>query len=148
MDRAERRTRDLIAAHGWGVIAVPDGGEGPFAYSVGLTTTFNHPEIIVFGLDTDTMHRMINNAGEEVRSGQRFFPGDRSSEVLDGCDVAFRAVDHCHFDEYFGHAQRVHGKDDFEAIQMFWPDAEGRFPWDAGFTDELRDRQPVLDAGE
>jgi Domain of unknown function (DUF4262) len=146
VDSFERRTRESIATNGWHVIKIPEDDEGPgFAYSIGLRTTFGHAEVIVFGLELDIMHRMINNIGEEIRNGRRFAPGDFSAEVLDDCDVAFRGVERRHFDEYLGFAQRIHEGDGFAAIQMVWPDSKGRFPWDAGFPDPLRPRQPMLD---
>lgn len=146
MDAIERRARESIATNGWHVIKVPEDDEGPgFAYSVGLHTTFGHAEVIVFGLELDIMHRMINNVGEEVRGGRRLAPGDLSAEVLEGCDVAFRGVEPRHLGEYLGFARRIHGGGGFSAIQMVWPDPEGRFPWDAGFPDPLRARQPMLE---
>ena len=84
MHSVERRIRESIATHGWGVIKVPEDDEGPgFAYSIGIHTTFVHAEVIVFGLELGLMHRMINNIGEEIRSGRSFASGDRCSEGLD-----------------------------------------------------------------
>jgi len=146
VDAPERRTRETIATHGWQVIKVPEDDEQPgFAYSVGLHTTFGHAEVIVFGLELDLMHRMLNNIGEEIRSGQRFAPGDLSPEVLEDSDVVFRRVERRYYDEYLGYAQRIHHGDGFAAIQMVWPDSKGRFPWDTGFPRALRARQPMLD---
>ena len=69
------RDRDLLLRleqHGWFVMKVGAGdGEPAFAYSLGLFENFNHPEIILFGLDLDTMHTLINlnPAVEPVQTG-------------------------------------------------------------------------------
>ncbi|WP_165244365.1 DUF4262 domain-containing protein [Paludisphaera soli] len=145
MSEVERTTRESIARHGWHVIKVPDDAEGPgFAYNIGFHMTFDHPEVIVFGLDLDIMHRMINNLGFELRAGARFGPGDRCSEVLETCEVAFQAVARRHYDEYFGFGIRIQGEA-FEAIQMCWPDARGRFPWESGFSSAGGIELPRLD---
>jgi Domain of unknown function (DUF4262) len=42
---------------------------------LGLHENFGHPEMIIFGLDFDTMHQLINAAGERIRQGERFENG-------------------------------------------------------------------------
>jgi uncharacterized protein DUF4262 len=34
--------------------------------------------------------------------------------------------------------------DPFPLMQCFWPDKEGRFPWDDGCDDYVRNAQPLL----
>jgi hypothetical protein len=120
--------------------------EGPaFAYSIGLFKSFGHPEVIVFGLDVDLMHRMINLIGEEVRQGRRFADGDSASGILEGYDVRFLNVASRHYYEHFGYARWFYNGDDFPVLQCHWPDKKGRFPTDPGFAKALRSRQPLLD---
>jgi len=54
---------------GWFVTKVGAGdSESAFAYSMGLYENFHHPEIVLFGLDLEVMHRLINNAGSRIRA--------------------------------------------------------------------------------
>jgi hypothetical protein len=99
------RIQESIDAHGRHIVIVPEDDEGPgFAYSIGLYRTLGHPEVIIFGLDVDDLHRAVNNVGAEVRRGRRFGEGDTSDEVLDGYPVAFRGVSAEYYGEYLGQA--------------------------------------------
>jgi hypothetical protein len=141
----ERKLVSDIEEVGWHVIVVAEDDEGPsFAYSIGLFRTFGHPEIIIFGLDQEVMHQMINLIGEQVRHGHRFADGEAASGILEGYDVRFQYVARRHYPEHFGYAHWYYKGDDFPALQCVWPDRHGRFPTDADYAEPLRARQPVL----
>ena len=79
---ADEHDRQLLAdveQHGLHVIGVEEDEEGPgFAYSIGLYHSFDHPEVIVFGLPVRVMHPIINGIGEQVRAGKRLGHLDES----------------------------------------------------------------------
>jgi hypothetical protein len=141
----ERKLVSDIEQFGWHVIFVPEDGEGPaFAYSIGLFHKFNHPEIIVFGLDLNILHRIINVIGEELRQGRRFADGENASDILEDYEVRFVDVSRMHYGAYFGCARWFYKGDDFPALQCLWPDRQGRFPTVPDFPQRLRALQPVL----
>jgi hypothetical protein len=144
----EDRERKLLAdieEYGWHVVLIPEDDEGPaFAYSIGLFKTFGHPEVVVFGLDLDVMHQMINLIGEEVRRGRHFSDGESASGILEGYDVRFCEAARKHYHDHFGYARWFYGGDDFPALQCLWPDRRGRFPTDPGYPESLHLRQPLL----
>jgi hypothetical protein len=145
-DDIERKLVSDIEEFGWHVIKIFEDDEGPaFAYSIGLFKNFSHPEIIVFGLDVNLMHRMINLVGEEVRQGRRFADDEAASGILEGYDVRFLNVASRHYHEHVGYARWFYTGDDFLLLQCLWPDKKGRFPTDPGFAKALRPRQPLLD---
>jgi hypothetical protein len=79
--------------HGWFVNRIAEDASGPgFAYSFGLYEEFGHPEIIVFGLAEETMHRLINDVGKLVRCGAEYSAGDQTSDLLKGHTCAFGMV--------------------------------------------------------
>ena len=132
-------------AHGWFVNKIAADAEGPgFAYSFGLFEEFQHPEIIIFGLDSDTMHGIVNVAGEQVRKGARYRDGDVSGDLLEGFNCAFRRVNPLQYRETCSWAVWFYGNSEFPVLQLFWPDKRSRFPWDEGFTKSLRNLQPDL----
>jgi len=134
MSGTAARIQASIEAHDWHVIKVPEDEEGPgFAYSVGLQETFGHPEVIVFGLPLDVMHGIVNTVGEEVRRGRRFSDGGASDEVLDGQPVCFLSVAASRHAEFLGQAVDYYGGAEFSALQCYWPDPGGAFPWQVGF---------------
>jgi hypothetical protein len=145
-DDIERKLISDIEVFGWHVIMIGEDDEGPaFAYSIGLFKSFSHPEIIIFGLDVNLMHRMINLIGEEARQGRLFDDGESASGILEGYDVRFLNVARQHYHEHVGYARWFYKGDDFPLLQCIWPDMQGRFPTDAGFARALRPRQPLLD---
>ena len=118
---------------------------GPdFAYSVGMFRTLAHPEIILFGLPLDVMHRLINDVGELVRGGARCVAGQVSREFLEGYDVTFRTVPAFQYAGHLGWANWLYGGDSYPGLQMVYPDRERRWPWDAGTAAGFRDGQPIL----
>jgi hypothetical protein len=134
-----------IDTYGWHVILVSEDGEGPgFAYSIGLHRTLRHPEVVIFGLDLAILHRLVNDIAAEVRRGERFGEGDTSDEILEGYPVAFRGVSAEFYEEYLGQAIRYYGGTAFPALQCFWPDREGRFPWQSGYGYGVDQLQPQL----
>ena len=131
--------------HGWFVNMIAEDSEGPgFAYSFGLYEEFQHPEIITFGLDSEVMHRIINNAGDQVRKGVEFRDGDLTGELLEGYKCAFRRIHPSQYHETCSWAVWFYGSLESPVLQLFWPDKRNRFPWDEGFTESLRNLQPDL----
>ena len=55
------------------VLDLPDSPG--WAYSIGFYRTFNHPEIVVFGLNSQLMHSIINSVGDDIRDGKSFEEG-------------------------------------------------------------------------
>jgi hypothetical protein len=54
-----------IEKFGWTVIMVDGTDYLPtFAYTIGLYKNYKHPEIIAFGLDSETLFGTINDIGE------------------------------------------------------------------------------------
>lgn len=46
--------------------------------------------------------------------------------------------------DYFNVAKTFYGQADFKAVQLFWPDRSGKFPWEEGFDESFRRIQPDL----
>ncbi len=134
-----------IATYGWHVIKVFEDDEGPgFAFTIGLYERFDHPELIVFGLPLETMHLMLNGAGEAVRAGRTYTAGQSYDGILEGYDCTFRRVPLSHYQAYLGYARWYYDGDDFPVLQLIWPDREHRYPWAAPADAWIRKGQPVL----
>jgi hypothetical protein len=64
------RAGDRPEGPGWHVIGVEEDTEGlAFAYSIGLNRSFEHPEMIIFGLQIPVMHRIIHGVGKQTEKG-------------------------------------------------------------------------------
>jgi len=140
------RMHDDVRDYGWHIIRIPEDATGPgFAFSVGLLTTLGLPEVIVFGLPTGLMHRMLNGLGDQLRAGARFETGAPIPDLLEGAVCQLHPVHPSQLPEYFGSAIWFHQRRDFPALQLIWPGKQdGIFPWQPGADDGVRTRQPDL----
>jgi len=118
------------------------GDEPPFCYSVGLSRTWSHPELLLYGLNYEDSGTILAGLAEEVRRGRRFHHGYLDVEAFDR-PVAFLEIPP---DEYFGRfvvtLEFYSGA--FDALQVVTPDAAGRFPWSGDCEAATVESQPLL----
>ncbi len=138
----DKKVLPTLEEWGWYVISVAD--EPRFSYSIGLFEHFKHPEIIVFGLDSQRSHRIVNDAGRRIREGHRYTLGVRYSDLLKDYDCEFRVVDPTRYDGFLNYALHYYRGSSFPALQLIWPDTHGNFPWDSDFEERFRADQPLL----
>lgn len=81
-----------------------------------------------------TMQTTISDIQQRMAKGQRFAHGDRVSGLFEGYEAVLRKVRKEAYADTLVWASRFHGNDDFEALQIVWPDQEHRFPWDDGYA--------------
>ncbi|HRB71488.1 MAG TPA: DUF4262 domain-containing protein [Flavobacterium sp.] len=116
-----------------------------FAYSIGLTTTYNHPEIICFGLSNETAHEIINDVAAIIKRGVQIKKENIYTEIFQDSRATFLKVDERNIQDYFGTALNYYGDRNFEALQLVWTDRNDKFPWEEGFEEEFLYKQPLLD---
>jgi hypothetical protein len=146
VDKGDAKVLSDINQFGWHIVLVQEDEKGPgFAFSIGLYQNYKHPEIIIVGLRPDTMHRMINVVGEEIKKGRRFENGKDYSDILEGFKCNFRLVLKHNYKDYLGYALWYYKKEDFPVLQCVWPDKSGKFPWDESFDKTLVSRELRLD---
>lgn len=144
MDENEARILADVDRFGWSVMKVSNDVGPDFAYSVGMFRTLRHPEILLFGLPLDMMHRLINDVGEQARAGRRYIAGQVTDEFLEGYDVTFRLVPPFQYEGHLGWANWLHGGTEYPALQLVYPDRYHRWPWGEGVEPDFLRSQPVL----
>ena len=138
-----------VATHGFSLILISDATP-PFAYTVGLMFTLNHPELILFGLDPDQLSTILRRR-HHPHPPRRAPLADRTTHTPPGFNVplATRRVHPSQHEFYLGYAMGYctsKGRlGQLEALQLFWPDNSGRFPFDPGCDDNVWSAQPRLD---
>lgn len=146
----EEEIAEVVREYGWYAASVSDH-DPPFLYSIGLMQTCDHPECIVFGLDEDNAHALLTHLFERIRSGQSFAKPDVYAINIGGDEhrIGIRPVHETQHPLYLGYAMgycRFLGRmGELEAVQVFWPDSDGKFPFDAGCGQEVYQEQPRLD---
>jgi hypothetical protein len=148
-DDVDARVRADIARHGWHVVLIPpEQGSPGWAHSIGLFERYAHPELLVFGSEPRQLGALVNALGERVRGGRRFAAETRETGVLEGLPFAFGAVAPRWTNVFLGNAAWHYRSETFPALQGFWPDRAGRFPFEDGCTREVADEQPLLSHAE
>ncbi len=145
-DDGEHQVVRDVTESGCHVVGVlPDERSPAFAYSIGLFHNYAHPEVLVFGLDLDLMHLIINGVRDNVGLGKRFVSGARYPDLLEGFDCEFLTVNRSYYRELFGYARWFYQGNDFSVVQCLWPDKKGRFPREPGFEPKFRPLQPTFE---
>lgn len=126
----------------------PDNYLPGFAYTIGLFKKFEHPEIICFGLKTDVMAAILNQACDLIKKGEMLKANKSYSGFLEGYNVKFLEVDKEYYPNYVGYAGWFYEMTfNFPLLQLVWTDKQHKYPWEEGFNPDWRFKQPLLDRG-
>lgn len=145
---SDEEVAQTIARLGWQALSITDCPT-PFVYTCGLMTTFKHPELIIFNPDTDAGYTILSTMFEAIRKGQSFSQAGSYDGILAKSRVAVRVVHPTQHELYLGYAMghcTYMGRiGELVAMQVFWPDATGHFPFERECDDEVYRAQPRLD---
>jgi len=145
MDAADRKLLADVQEYGWHKITVSEDAEGPgFTYTIGLFHSFQHPEVIVFGLPDERMRLIVDSIAELVQSGVTLADGSESDQILEHYSCTFRAVLPVHYPAHLGYARWFYKAREFPVLQCCWPDRTGRYPWELDCEREIIRLQPAL----
>jgi hypothetical protein len=141
----DARVRDHIARFGWHLVMVPPTPDASgWVHTIGLEERFGHPELIVFGGDFSVLSPLLNALGERVRAGVRLAADSELHGVIEGLPVAFRSVQAKWIEPFLGNAAWHYQREAIPALQVFWPDPSGHFPWQPECDPAWRGHQPLL----
>ncbi|WP_186808286.1 DUF4262 domain-containing protein [Agrococcus baldri] len=134
LDQQDRRTTEIIRAHGWAVEYIfGEANSPPFAYTIGLFG-LGHPELIVFGLDSGSAMRILNMLAERVEANQDLRPGEIAE--LEGTSTRIRVDPFPHPERALFAANRFYQRPDeasVPALQITW-DVDGAFPGEPEYS--------------
>jgi hypothetical protein len=143
---------EIVEQSGWFPASVSDH-EPPFLYSIGLMKTLDHPEFIVFGLDKENAYALTSGLIDEIRGGRSFKDAGVYTVTIgdDEHRVGMRVVHPTQHPLYLGFAmgfcRHIGRIGELQAMQVFWPDEAGRFPFEVGCDLGVFQLQPRLDIG-
>jgi Domain of unknown function (DUF4262) len=141
--KMEEELMSNLKEPGWTVMGIGASENEPgFSYTVGLWHSFQHPEIIVFGLPIRYAHSILNHLGGCIKNDRlQFCENQEYHDIADDYPTRFRSVKP---DNHFGVALSLYQQQRFEALQLCWPDKSCKFPWEAEFDPAMRKAQPLL----
>jgi hypothetical protein len=142
-----------VGRHGWHAISVAESEFSPsFVYTIGLCQTAMHPDAIVFGLDHDVAYSILAKLAANVRAGEAYSSPGVFGDLAPDLSVATRPVHVTQHPVYLGYAmgfyRHVGASEALRAIQLFWPDKAGLFPFDVGCDSHVAHLQPRLELPE
>jgi hypothetical protein len=71
-----RRMHEIVVARSWAIQGVEASGYGrPWAYTIGLTEHFAHPELVMTGSTWPEDVAVLNELGDRIRAGEVFSAG-------------------------------------------------------------------------
>lgn len=144
-DSGDQKLLDNIAKYGWHCVHVmAEGDLPPFSYTVGLFHTLKHPELIIFGVPSESAHAILNIAVSAAQAGKALDFNKPTEDLLEGYPCVFVEVSRSQYREHFGYAIWYYEGEDFPAQQIVWPSRNGLFPWHSEASESFRARQPVL----
>jgi hypothetical protein len=124
-----QRYADLIAEYGWAVVGVVSEEEPAWLYTVGVQQTFNHPELVIYGLEPRQAHGLLITAIEQIRKGHQYEPSTLDDTILGGgYSMAVVKVDEP-LDPLYPLNMAAQFTEEVEAVQLVWPSADHLFPW-------------------
>jgi hypothetical protein len=141
---ADKQLISVIKKQGWGVIDVSDAPI-PFSFTVGLSYSYNHPELLVSGMDIRTSAYVLNVFSDKISKGLVIEDGLIDEDSTGGkfyfSNIAWRELP-----SYFGTAIWFYGNAKFKAIQCYWADKAGHFPFEPKCRSTVKKMQ--LNLGE
>lgn len=140
----------MIETNGWALEPVSpradiDPPTPAYAYTVGVTDLVGFPDIAVFGLQPAAANGLIGLVVDACRGGTEIPLGVELIGLLDNeLRCMFAPVDTLEFGAFFGTAAAWYRGEDFQMVQMIYPDRNGFMPYETGFEQRLRLAQPVI----
>jgi len=137
-----------INQQGWSIISVFGDNKGPaFSYTIGLSETFNHPELILFGVNSETAQDLFTIVVEDIlKKGENLKAGTDYNQIADGFAAQFLTIDEDRGKDYLFQLYNYYQDTDhtITTMQLVWQDPNHYFPWEPGYDQKFNDAQPVL----
>jgi len=144
--KLEKRLIKTVEKNGWQVNQIESDGYTPsFAYTIGLTKSYGHPELIILGLDVNLMGELLNIAGDLVKNGKVLKLDTLYDDFLQDYNCKFINVHKDYFKDYLGYCTWFNKGNDFDTYQLVWPNKNGCFPFESVENNDFNFRQPLLD---
>jgi len=144
-DASEQKVIDDVKKYGWHCVHIAAEDESPpFSFTLGLYHTYNHPELIIFGLPGKIAHQIFCIAADAAKEGKPINVGKPTEDFVEGYPTLFVRVPKREYREHVGFCRWYYNGNDFPLYQIVWPSRENRFPWHANVPASFGAVQPVL----
>lgn len=141
----------IVRGHGVHVMTVRQYKKTPMIFStLGLFHSYQHPELVIIGLDVEVAHEILRKAHAFIKNGASISPWTNQHFIP--CTTLKAVPIHAgNYSRFLRHGMWLYRSlgrsrpDPFPAIQILWPDAiNDDFPWDESFDVDLSHEQKLL----
>jgi hypothetical protein len=101
--------------------------------------------VIIFNMGMHSLQNAVNATSKQAKSGKRHEIGANHRALLMSAITNFRMVDPTQYREDLGYVIWFYEGMNFPAVQVFWPDETGHFPWSENSDGWISTTQPRLD---
>lgn len=142
LDNAEQDFVQGIMGHGWmQTHALDEDGKPGFSFTTGFQVSIGHPEIIAFKIDRQVANEIFWVLYRCAQNGKPVPRAIRTGGILPHDDAYVFPVARRHYANYLGWSRWFYCGDDFDCLQVVWPDEAGVFPWEDGFDGRYAEAQ-------
>jgi len=147
-EQIRRQQEDHIREYGFSILSIfGDESSPPFVYTLGLADV-DWPELIILGTQQGILASL---AVTELRKSERIPVASVTLQKTATVPVYLGSVTEANVERYLCQAvtrRRSRGLPDPAALQLVFPDREGRYPLEEGYDSKFMDtRQPCLAPG-
>lgn len=128
-----------VARRGWDLV-LANGG----AHSVGLWHSYGSAEVAIFGRGVAEAMIWLGRVADAAAQGRLINPDVAEDDVLGALTVYPRPVLASWHRHAFPGALAFYRGQPVPIVQLVWPDADDRLPWEPGCADGCRLGQPRL----
>ncbi len=140
----------MIETNGWALEPVaPDAENLPprpgYAYSIGFPDAVGFADVAVFGLTPVAANGLITLVADACRGGTDIPLGVEVVGLLDNeLRCLFAPIDLAPWGQYFATAASWYRGEQFEMLQLMYPDRNGFMPYELGYEQRMALAQPVI----
>jgi hypothetical protein len=125
-------------------IQIEQKGLKSYAYTVGLWRFFHRADFLCFGLEPTKLQTLLTTLANRVRANDFFIEGRSYKGLLEDYPIQFRKVTPENIAEYAAKVDWFNDYQPFDLLQLFWPDVNGKYPWDEECNTTVKVLQPLL----
>lgn len=145
LDDQERAFVASVREHGWFRTSVFAEDNNPgFSYTTGFCVNAQRPELLTFSIKDATAHDIFWELFRDAKSGASLPVGEPLDNVFgNGLAFAFPIAKRF-YRGHLGWNNWFYGGDNYQCLQIVWPDRDQLFPWQTGFDERFAGLQPDL----
>lgn len=133
MEKYQHKVDENVRTHGYHVTFLFADESPSFCYSTGIYKTFNIPEVFISSLPRNLSFTLVESYVNKFKDKKSVSVGIRIDDLTDRFPVYFAKVPTEKLVDYVLSIIRFYRDEDYQYLQLIYPDTSGHFPNDAGY---------------